>query len=659
MNSMSQELADQLRQAMTWHQQGKLQDALTLYRRIVELDPNNFPAVYSMGMLLGQAKRLNEALDCFTKATKLQPNDFSAHFYRAMALEQSGHYDEALASYRMVVNLKPDLVNAYVNIGNILKNLQRPEEALTNYNKALALKPDFIEVYNNRGNVLMDLQRYEDALGSYQKAIDLRPDFALAYSNIGNLFNQLGRYSEALTKYEEAIALNPQDADTWNNRGLLLQDRFKRYQEALASFDKVIEIAPDFAEGHYNRGVLFSRMKRYEDAIESYEKAIALRPNYAIAYNNRANALRELRRYDEALSNFNTAITLNPQLAEAYYSRGVLLTDLTKFDEAMTDYETAIAITPDYPEANYNMSFLKLLTGNFEEGWTLYEWRWRTEHAEVNYEDYKRGLWLGEQPIAGKIILIRTEQGLGDFIHFVRYVPLVEAQGAKVILETPAALVPLMRTLNGTFTIVTKGDVLPNFDLRCPIMSLPLVFKTTLETIPATIPYLKADSGRQLIWRERLGPKSKPRIGLVWSGNPQHKNDHNRSIPLRLLKPLFELDVEFHSLQVEVRSEDQASLAELPIHTHSEALHDFADTAALVSELDAVIAVDTSVTHLAGALGKPIWILLPCVPDFRWLLGRNDSPWYPTARLFRQTALGDWEGVIQNVVAELRLQFKV
>lgn len=256
--------------------------------------------------------------------------------------------------------------------------------------------------------------------------------------------------------------------------------------------------------------------------------------------------------------------------------------------------------------------------------------------------------------MANKTMLVCLEQGLGDFIQFVRYIPMIEAMGANVILEVHAALVPLIRTLNGSFKIITKGEALPDSDCYCPIMSLPLAFRTTLETIPNEVPYLSTIPQKQIEWQRRLGSKVRTRVGLAWSGTSDHKNDYNRSISLRHLSPLLDLDIEFHSLQKEIRADDEAILMNSPIHAHQEELLDFADTAALISELDLVISVDTSVAHLAGALGKPVWILLPYVPDFRWLLERSDSPWYPTARLFRQDRLGDWANVIDKVLAELK-----
>jgi hypothetical protein len=297
-----------------------------------------------------------------------------------------------------------------------------------------------------------------------------------------------------------------------------------------------------------------------------------------------------------------------------------------------------------------------LLRGEFAAGWALYEWRWK---SQVLKQDAARRpsepLWLGDAPVAGKTILVHPEQGFGDFIQFCRYVPQLEAMGARVILEVHAALMPVVATLATTATLVTKGrDALPPFDLHCPVLSLPHAFATTPETVPSTVPYLAADAEKIAAWESRLGEKIVPRIGLAWSGSPTHTNDHARSIPLALLEPLLALPIEFHSLQKEFRAADQAVLQGLAmLHTHAAQLADFSDTAALVATLDLVITVDTSVAHLAGAMGRPVWLLLPQIPDYRWMLERSDTPWYPTMRLFRQHKRGDWAGVIAEVAVAL------
>jgi hypothetical protein len=318
---------------------------------------------------------------------------------------------------------------------------------------------------------------------------------------------------------------------------------------------------------------------------------------------------------------------------------------------ALLNYDQAIALTPHLTESYWNKSLIKLTLGDYELGWELYEWRWKSSLKEY-VREFSEPLWLGETSISGKTLLIYAEQGLGDVIQFCRYTRMVKDLGAKIVLEVPSSLVSLMTTLKDDIIITKRGDPFPAFDLQCPIMSLPLAFKTTVESIPADVPYLFSDPKKTL--KKCLGVKTKKRIGLVCSGAESHKEDTKRSIPLHLFKPLLDLPFEFHLLQKEIRVTDEAFLAENSlIQTHQENLVDFSDTAALIKEMDLVISVDTSVAHLTGALGCPVWILLPWKAEWRWLLDRTDSPWYPSATLFRQPGMGDWDGVIADIYQRL------
>ena len=328
----------------------------------------------------------------------------------------------------------------------------------------------------------------------------------------------------------------------------------------------------------------------------------------------------------------------------------VSLHDLNRLDEALAGFDRAIAIQPDYAEAYWNKSLLKILIGEYLEGWKLYEWRWKKEPQINSPRAYHQPLWLGDESIYHKTLLIYPEQGLGDYIQCIRYAALVEQLGAKVILEVPSRLLTLCSTLKGQPILIENGKPLPSFDYHCPVMSLPLALKTTVETIPAQIPYLYADDQRKKRWNEKLGNKTVTRIGLVWSGSTTHKSDHKRSLLLNQLTSLLVLPFEFHSLQKEIREIDVKTLTDFPkIHQHQDDQRDFSDAAALIDEMDLVISVDTAVAHLSGAMGKKTFILLPYSPDYRWMLDRADSPWYPTATLFRQPSVGDWDSVISEI----------
>lgn len=424
---------------------------------------------------------------------------------------------------------------------------------------------------------------------------------------------------------------------------------------ALASYDRALRLRPDFPEALSNRGSTLERLGRFEDALASYDRALALRPDFVDALYNRGNVLRALGRHADAVASYDRAIVLRPNHADAHNNRGQALRDLMRYDEALKSYDAALAAQPQHAMAHCNAAALRLLMGDFERGWAHYEWRWKKASVVRLNRTFPQPLWRGGEAIEGRTILIHSEQGLGDTIQFCRYVPLVAAQGAQVIFEVEPPLYALMSQFSGVAQVVRRGDALPAFDLHCPLLSLPLAFGTRLETIPSENAYLHAPAERSGKWQARLGATPRPRVGLVWSGNPKHERDRERSIALSALLPLVDAGATIVSLQKEVRAEDAAVLKErgdiLPLGSE---LGDFADTAALISELDLVVSVDTSVAHLAAALGKPTWILLTHVPDWRWLMGRDDSPWYRSVRLFRQDASCTWDGAIARVGTALR-----
>ena len=383
----------------------------------------------------------------------------------------------------------------------------------------------------------------------------------------------------------------------------------------------------------------------------SYDSALALRSDYVEALVNRANVLHRVQRFNDALASYERAIALRPQ-AEVLTNRGNTLQQLKRFDEALVSYRRAQALQEEYQPAHWNESLLLLLTGDWQRGWEKYEWRWKGEGAAGRSREFPKPLWRGADSIDGKTILLHGEQGFGDVIQFARYAALVRACGAHVVLEVHKALQELMTGRDGVSRVIARGDALPYFDVHCPLLSLPLAFGTTVETIPSAIPYLKALPQAARIWEAQLGRKDRPRVGIVWASNAKPDDDYNRSksMPARSLLPLFDVKATFVSLQKTISAADAAILDQCnDILNLGERLNDFSVTAALVSELDLVISVDTSVAHLAGALGKPIWVLLPFIPDWRWLLDREDSPWYPTARLFRQSENRKWDGVIDRV----------
>jgi tetratricopeptide (TPR) repeat protein len=434
-----------------------------------------------------------------------------------------------------------------------------------------------------------------------------------------------------------------------------LQD-LARLDEALASFDLAIAIQADNARAHNNRGVALQDLQRFAEALASHDRAIALKPEFAEAYYNRAMALHALKRFDEAIAGFGKAIALRPDYAQAYHNLGVVLQDCKRVDDAIAAYKKAIALKPDSTESHFNLGFCLLHVGRYEQGWPLHEWRLQIEELSGRRRSFAQPRWRGGEDIAGKTLFVYREQGFGDTLQFCRYGRLLQNRGIKTVMSVQEPLYRLLQQMSPDVEIIHDGALPAAFDYHCPLLSLPLAFGTTLDTIPAPRPYIFADRALRDAWAARLPPcqrlstgQAKPRIGIAWSGNKKQKNDHNRSMTLRTLAPLLSDDAQWISLQKDLRPGDADLLKELPVVSFTDELADFADAAAVLDSLDLVITVDTSVAHLAGAMGKPVWIMLTYYPDWRWLLDRDDCPWYPTARLFRQDETRSWENVIARV----------
>jgi len=495
--------------------------------------------------------------------------------------------------------------------------------------------------------------RLNQAGALYLKALAVQPNDAYALNLLGVLRCEHGSFLEAVGLITKAIAVKPNFPEALNNLGLALGG-LTRYEEALASYDRALAIKPDFAEVLNNRGNALHELKRYEEALASYDRALAIKPDYAYAFYNRGNALLGLGRPAGAEKSYREALALRPNYPEAHSNLGHTLSALGRAAEAVASCREALRLRPDFADAHNNLCLALLSTGQYDEGWKEHEWRWKTKHLSEGARDFSAPRWGGEA-IGDRVILLHAEQGLGDTLQFCRYVPLV-ASVARVVLEVQAPLVRLLSQLPAIEKIIARGDKLPPFDLQCPLLSLPRAFGTTLDTIPAATPYLAADPELAADWRERLARLDRLRVGLVWAGEKRlHPElaavDHRRSVALDTMAPLGEASgVSFISLQ---KGEPATQTANPPhgmeLHDFTADLHDFADTAALIDGLDLVISVDTSVAHLAGALGKPVWLLNRFDTCWRWLLNRDDSPWYPQLRQFRQPAPGDWNSVIRAV----------
>jgi tetratricopeptide (TPR) repeat protein len=517
------------------------------------------------------------------------------------------------------------------------------------YEQTLVSQPDHVDAMHLLGLIAYQTANFDLAEHLIQGAISLNPNNASYHSNLGNVLKASQKYDAAILSYDSAIQLKPDSTYTHYNRGNTLHIQ-RKLEEAVASFDQAISISSDFAEAYSNRGNAFKDLKKLDAAIASYDAAIQIKPDYAEAYNNRGNALKEQRQVDAAIASYSRAINLKPDFYEAFNNRGNGLKEKKQLNAAIASYNQAIAIKPDYAEAYWNKSLALLLGGDYINGWQFYEWRWQRDVFATLKRDFPQPLWLGTPSLLNKSILLHGEQGFGDTIQFFRYAKLVSDLGAQVILEVQKPLITLLTDLDGVALLTSKGEKLPEFDFQCPLMSLPLAFKTTIDTIPTRNPYIFSKLAKVAMWEAKLGNRIRPRIGIVWSGNLKHKNDHNRSISLKQLLLYLPDNCQYVSLQKGLSLDDGKVLHANPhILNFAHELRDFSDTAALTDLLDCIVSVDTSVAHLAAALGKKTWILLPNDPDWRWLLEREDSPWYPTVKLYRQPVPGDWFTVLSRV----------
>jgi tetratricopeptide (TPR) repeat protein len=529
-------------------------------------------------------------------------------------------------------------------------------EAEQIYASILAKDPGRFEALHLLGLVRHQQGCTVEALRLIGAALRVRPDSADALSNCGLAFDALERHEDALASFDLALAFDSRHANALNNRGLTLATLGRR-EEALASWDAALAIDPNHLQALHNRGNALHNLRRHEAALADYDRFLAIGGDDIDILNNRGGSLAALGALAQAIQSYDRAIAIDPRRPEFLINKAHVLADCHEFDRALATYAQAAALEGKRAEASWCASLVRLRRGEFAQGWQEYEWRWRQASWEPQRRQFAAPLWLGKEPLAGRTILLHAEQGFGDTLQFVRYASEVAALGATVLLEVQPPLKPLLSDFAAVAQVFARGEPLPWFDWHCPLMSLPLALGTSLKTIPCAIPYLRAPACRLRYWRGRLGETSSLRVGMAWRGSASHKNDHNRSIGLARFAALLSAPaVEFVGIQCELSPSEAVDLSrhQNAISIGAE-LRDFADTAAVISFMDLVVSVDTSVVHLAGALGKPAWVLLPFSPDFRWLLEREDSPWYPTARLFRQPRFGDWESVLERVRGQLEV----
>ncbi|MDT8838913.1 tetratricopeptide repeat protein [Paraburkholderia fungorum] len=639
---------------------GNLPDAENHWRQCLRARPDYAEVYSSLGMLLKSLGRLSAAKAVYRQLVALRPGQADAHNNLGTVLYGLGYKDEAEAAYRQAVTLHPGYAQAHYNHAIVLHELHRLHEAEAAYRHALIGLPAHAEAYNNLGNVLMGLGRVDDADTAYRQALTLKPQYPEALNNLGGALKAALRLPEAELACRLALAIRPDYPEAHLNLGAVLAD-LKRLPEAEAAYRQAIAHRPDYAEAHYNLGLALSNLERLAEAETAYREAIRCGPEIVHAYNNLGCVLRLLDRLPEAIEAFSQALALRPDLAEAHYNVGTALAQLKQLPEAEAAYRRALALRPDYGDARFGLAVLLLGMGRFEEGWRLYECR----YDQPGFVHHKtRSMlscpqWQGDT-LAGKSLLVWQEDGLGDMLQFGRYFALLKAQGAAHIAFACAPVLHrLMVAVDGIDAVLDHDTALARvaastYDCWTSLLSAPLHLRTTVDTIPRAL-RLAAEPSHVEKWRpilETMPPGRK--IGLVWKGNPKHHNDANRSIPtLATLAPLWSVPgISFVSLQ-KGQGEDEARNppAAQPLLELGSMVNDFADTAAIIEQLDLVICVDTSTAHLAASLGKPCWVMLPEKDiDWRWMHGRSDSPWYPhTLRLFRRAAGEAWPVTVERV----------
>jgi tetratricopeptide (TPR) repeat protein len=680
--------------AFALHQQGRLNEAARIYEQILKIDSRHADSLHLLGLIVNQAGKSDLAIQLIGQAINVRGNEASYYSNLGTIVQAQGQLDAAAACYRRALELNPRLAEVYLNLALVEQVRGHLDEAESGFRRATELKPDLAEAWSNLGNLLEQKKRREEAEPYFRKAIELKPGFAEAHYNLANLLEVREQWAEAAEHFEQAVQLKPGFSEAWANLGNLRQLQ-KRYEESERCHREAIRLRPDWADAHYNLGNVLAVTHRNEAAVLEFQEALRLNPMLTKARNNLGNILRTLERYEESVQEYKKipqgdiefggaynnmglallglghhqeaiaaiqqTLELVPGMAEAYCNLGAVYHAMNRLDAAELCYRQAQKISPELPKNRMNLGLIHLAKGQFETGWREYEWRW--EGAPLLQRPFPQPQWQGE-PLNGARILIHAEQGYGDTLQFLRYVPMVQQAGGRVVLEVQSRCVRLARELPGVEEVVAYGDALPQFDCHTPLLSLPRIFGTTLETIPAEVPYLRIPEEARRKMDAVAWPEGRLKVGLNWAGNPSFKNDRYRfrSLNFSDFERFLDLeDAQFYSLQMGVPAEQLRQDAG-PIVDLAELTDDMADTAAQMERMDLVISADTSVAHLAGALGKTVWVPLPYTADWRWLLGRMDSPWYPTLRLFQQKKPGEWAPVaeaIREALGELTAAGKV
>jgi tetratricopeptide (TPR) repeat protein len=643
-------VAEAFAAARKYQQEGRLREAELIYQQLLEGNPGDAQLWCLLGRVRHGLNRPADAVAAWQQAIRLQPDLAEACSLLGRVLADQGRMEDALPHLQRAAQLQSGDAETHYQLSQVLAALNQFDQALHALRRSLKLRPDYVDAHASLGITLGRLGKREEAVACLQQALRLDPSHAKAHNNLGVALAESGRREEALTAWHEAIRLKPDYAEAHFNLGVSLAEE-RRFPEAIEAYHQAIQNRPNYPDAMNNLGLILVEVGRYAEAAAVIQQAIRHRPGHAESHNNLGLALVGLGRYDETAASFQEALRLSPTYPEALNNFGTALAAMARLDDALATYQIALWQRPDYAEVRWNRALALLQSGRYEEGWREYEWRWKRKRSRPR--TFTQPAWDGS-PLEGKTVLLYTEQGMGDTIQFIRYAPFVKQRGGTVLVEAPPELVPLLALCPGIDRIIPEGEPLPAFDVQLPLMSLPGIMGTTPANVPAAVPYLVPPEDRIRRWQDELGDELAFRVGIVWQGNPRHKWDRHRSVSLAEFAPLAAVEgVRFYSLQKGSAAEHLAVSGRLPVIDLAPRLENFVDTAAVLKALDLVITVDTAVAHLAGALAVPVWVAVSFLSDWRWMQRREDTPWYPTMRLFRQTRLDEWPPVFGRLAEEL------
>jgi len=635
---------------------GKLSEAEAGFRAVLAQDQRHADALHMLGITLHRQGRSREAEELIRRALTVREDAFFLDNLGNLLWEVD-RLPEAEAAYRRALALQPESINVRFNLGKLLKNLQRDDEAERVLRQALIIFPAHPEIYHWLGTMLYERSELQASELTFKHSLALAPDDFDSLINLGRLYKDLDRLEDAANCYRRMLILQPQSDLGHFNLGVMLED-LNRFPEAEKSLRRALVVQPDMVEAHLNLGNRLRDANRTREAIVHYKRVLELDPARAEGHNNVGIALMEFYQAEPAMTYFQRAIALKPSDISAHLNVNLILRDTGRLEESKAYCQRTLEMFPDNPFPHLSHAYALLQTGDLRRGWQEFEYRWKVPNDEPEFT-FTQPIWYGKEDLRGKAILVYSEQGLGDTLQFVRYAALLAERGATVYLIVPRLLKSLVASCPGVSGVFVIGDALPPFDYRCPMMSLPLACDTQMDSIPATVPYLTPSQEKVAYWRERLGPKTKPRVGITWAGDPRkhlpaaHAIDRQRSMRFEQVRSLLDVEgIEFYCLQFGGDAHDQMQ-GHPKLIDYTREVGDFQGSAALIENLDLVITVDTSVCHLVGAIGKPVWMLNRFNTCWRWLMDREDTPWYPTMRIFRQPALGDWASVVERVKSEL------